>query len=126
MYQWGVNLPGACDALGHWIADGTLQPVMVADLDLVNMFGNVEWPSIRKALQRYFPEACAWTDWQHQEDSVTQAPAGLSWGTNRGAEQGDVFGTALILGTARAEGLTDGQALVRPCLCVAHCAGAEP
>ena len=68
-YQWSVNLSGACEALGRWmatleplIADGTLEP-MVGDIDLVNMFGNVEWPSIRKALQRHFPEACASTDW---------------------------------------------------------------
>ena len=67
-HQWSVNLSGAC-ALGRWmatleplVADGTLEPMVVGDIDLVNI-GNVEWPTIRKALQRHFPEACAWTDW---------------------------------------------------------------
>ena len=83
---------------------------MVADLHLVNMFGNIEWPSTRKDPQRHFPVACAWTDWQHQQDSFTQLSSGTSWGTNRGAGQGDVFGTissALVLRTARAEGLAE-------------------
>ena len=65
-----------------------MEPMVVADLELVNLFGSVEWPCILNALQRFFPEACAWTDWQHQRDSVTQLPAGSSWCTNRGAEQG--------------------------------------
>ena len=113
MHLRGVNSPGACETLGHQellIADGTLEPMVVADLDLVNMFVNVKWPSTRKALQRHFPEAPAWTDWQHQQDSVTQLPAGFNWSTNRGAPQGDVFGTissALVLGTAPAKGATE-------------------
>ena len=51
MHQWGVNLPGACEALCHWrgtiellVLNGTLEPLVAADLDLVNMFGNAEWP----------------------------------------------------------------------------------
>ena len=97
MHQWGVNLPGACEALCHWrgtieplVLNGTLEPLVAADLDLVNMFGNAEWPHIRAALCTHFPEASAWTEWQHQS-------------TDRGAEQGDVLGTiqsALVLGVA--------------------------
>ena len=37
-----------------------------------------------------FSEACAWTDWQHQQDSTTQLSSGSSLGTNLDAEQGDV------------------------------------
>ena len=48
--------------------------------------------------------ASAWTEWQHQADSVTSIPTGATFATNRGAEQGDVLGTihgALVLGQAR-------------------------
>ena len=87
MHQWCVNLPGACDCepLFHWrgtteplTQSGALEPMVAADLDCVN--------SIRSVLRAYLPEFCAWTEWQHQQDSVT----------NRGAEQGDVFGTTTV------------------------------
>ena len=42
-HQWRVNLLDACEAPGHWrttleplIQGGTLEPMVVADLDLVN------------------------------------------------------------------------------------------
>ena len=67
MHQWGVNLPGACEALCHWrgtieplVLNGTLEPLVAADLDLFNMFGNAEWPHIRAALRTHFPEASSW------------------------------------------------------------------
>ena len=54
MHQLGVNLPGACEALCHWrgtieplVLNGTLEPLVAADLDLVNMFGNAEWRHIQ-------------------------------------------------------------------------------
>ena len=56
--------------------NGTLEPLVAADLDLVNMFGNAEWPHIRAALRTHFPEASSWTEWQHQSDSVTTLPSG--------------------------------------------------
>ena len=109
---------------------------MTADLDLVNMFGNAEWPCIRAALRAHFPRAAAWTEWQHQADSVTTLPTGASFATNWVVEQGDVLGTiqsALVLGQARAAHLgeflsssienkgvcddwfvDDGQVFVRP------------
>ena len=111
MHQWGDNLPGACEALCHWrgtieplVLNGTLEPLVAADLDLVNVFGNAEWPDIRAALRTHFPEASAWTEWQHQSDSVTTLPSARVFSTGRGAEQGDVLGTiqsALVLGDAR-------------------------
>ena len=134
MHQWGVHLPGACEALCHWrgtieplVLNGTLEPLADADLDLVNMFGNAEWPAIRAALRTHFPEASAWTEWQHQADSVTTLPSGRVFPTDRGAEQGDFLGTiqsALVLGEAREfahAGLPlhfvdDGQCFVRPML----------
>ena len=62
MHQWGISLPGACEGLCHWrgtvepmVANGTLKPLVAADLDLVNTFGNAEWPCIRQALRMHFP-----------------------------------------------------------------------
>ena len=117
MHQWGVNLPGACEALCHWrgtieplVLNGTLEPLVAADLDLMNMFGNAEWPHIRAALRTHFPEASSWTEWQHQSDSVTTLPSGRAFSTDRGAEQGDVLGTiqsAPVLGDARETHLQD-------------------
>ena len=111
MHQWGVNLPGACEALCHWrgtieplVLNSTLEPLVAADLDLVNMFGNAEWPHIRAALRTHFPEASSWTEWQHQSNSVTTLPSSCEFSTDRGAEQGDVLGTiqsVLVLGDAR-------------------------
>ena len=111
MRQWGIGLPGSAEALSHWrgniehlIQDGSLEPMVAADLDLVNMFGNVEWPAIRDAVQLHFAEAGAWTFWQHQRPSTTTLPSGVEVATDRGAEQGDVFGSiqsALALGEAR-------------------------
>ena len=109
MHQ-GISLPGACEGLCHWrgtiepvAASGTLEPLVAADLDLVNMFGNAEWPRIRQALRMHFQEASAWTEWKHQTDSVTSLPRGATFATNWDAEQGDVLGTiqsALVLGQA--------------------------
>ena len=92
------------------VLNGTLEPLVAANLDLVNMFGNAEWPHIRAALRTHFPEASSWTEWQHQSDSVTTLPSGRKFSTDRGAEQGDVLGTiqsALVLGDARESHLQD-------------------
>ena len=111
MHQWGISLPGACERLCHWrgtteplAANGTLEPLVAADLELVNMLGDAGWPCIRQALRTHFPEASAWTEWQHQADSVTSLSTGATFATNRVAEQGDVLGTiqsALVLEQAR-------------------------
>ena len=88
MHQRITSLPGACEALCHWrgttepMAANTLEPLVAADL-----FGNSEWPRTRQALRTHFPEASAWTEWQHQTGSVTFLPTG-EFATNRGAEQG--------------------------------------
>ena len=62
----GISLHGACEALCHWrgtivpmVANGSLKPLVAADLDLVNMCGNAEWPCIRQATRTHFPEASA-------------------------------------------------------------------
>ena len=107
MHQRSISLPGACEPMA---ANGTLEPLVAADLNLVNMFGNAEWPRIRQALRTHFPDASAWTKWQHQADSVTSLPSGITFATKRGAEQGDVLGTiqsVLVLGDARDDKMCD-------------------
>jgi len=69
---------------------------MVAfDLDLANMFGSIEWPEIRAAVHRHFPEAAPWVTWCHAEPEVVQLPCGTEHPVTRGAGQGDVYGSAL-------------------------------
>ena len=111
MHQWGIGLPGAVEALSHWrgvieelILAGDLEPMIAADLDLVNMLGNAEWAPIRAAINAHFKEALAWTSWHHMHASTTGLPSGMEFSNDRGAEQGDVLGSiqsALALGEAR-------------------------
>ena len=106
MHQWSISLPGACEGLCHWrgttepmVANGTLEPLVAADLDLSRRVA-----CIRQALRTHFPEASAWTEWQHQAESVTFLTTGAAFATNRETEQGDVLdtiGSALVLGQAR-------------------------
>ena len=80
---------------------------MAADLDLVNTFGNAEYPS---GPAHALSEASTWTEWQHQSDSVTSLSTEATFATNRGTEQGDVLGTIqseLVLGDARDTHLRD-------------------
>ena len=63
-----------------------------------------EWPRIRQALRTSFPDAPMRTEWQHQTDSVTSLPTGITFAASRGAGLGDVLGTmrcALVLGDVR-------------------------
>ena len=73
IHQWASACPAlvrasAAGAIEPLAANGTLEPLVAADLDIVNVFGNAEWPRIRQALRPHFPEASAWTEWQHQAD----------------------------------------------------------
>ena len=86
MHQRGTSLPGACEGLCHWrgtrgtdldLVNGTFEPHVAADLALVIMSGN--------ALRRtHFLEAAAWTEWQHQADSVTTLPPSPPTGSRAG------------------------------------------
>ncbi len=97
----------------HWrgtveelVKSGVLEPLVAIDVDLVNTFGSAEWPQIREAIDEHFPEASAWTEWHHEQCSTTMLPSGVEHATDRGAEQGDAFGTSqagLTLGRARAQ-----------------------
>ena len=125
MHQWSIiSPPDACEALCHrrgtiepMLANGTLEPSVAAHLDLVNMFGNAEWPCIRHALLTHFMEESAWTEWQHQSDTVTTLPTGVVFATNRGGEQGDVAtsGSLMVGRSSFCRGRpTDGFELRKP------------
>ena len=60
MHQWRISLLGACWC--HWrgtiepmVPNGSLEPLVAADLDLVNMFGNTEWPRCARISWRSRP-----------------------------------------------------------------------
>jgi hypothetical protein len=101
-HQWGVAMPGGCEALVHWrstveeLADsGAIEPLVAFDLDLKNMFGSIEWAEIRAAVDRDFQEAASWLRWQQSTVDEVDLPGGGSAYTNRGAGQGDVFGSTM-------------------------------
>ena len=116
MHQWGLAMPGGAEAMVHWrntleelATSGVIPPLVALDLDCCNMFGSLEWPSIRDAVARHFPDIQAWTEWAHQQPAETLLPGGDTAATDRGAEQGDPFGTAqsvLTLGNARSQAHT--------------------
>ena len=67
MHQWRVQMPGGTEALIHWrgaieglAMGGEIEPVVAIDLDLANMFCNIEWPEIRAAINKHFVEASEW------------------------------------------------------------------
>ena len=69
MHQRGVEMPGGGEALVHWrdvletlALQGCIPPVVAFDLDLANMFCNIEWPEIRSAVAVHFHEAQHWIE----------------------------------------------------------------
>ena len=90
------------------------KPMVAADLDLVNMFGNVECPTIRASIQAHFAEASACTCWQHQQPSVTTLTSGVEVATDRGAEQGDVSAQLKALPRLVARGPSISHAFLVP------------
>ena len=49
---------------------------MAFDLDLANMFGSIEWPSIRLSVAQHFAAIASWIERAHQQPSVTTMPYG--------------------------------------------------
>ena len=98
-HQWGVSIPGACEGLSHWRSSvedlaksGEIQPLIAADLDLANFFGSTEWDSIRDAIDEELVEVKAWTEWQHEQPSITVLPSGEEFIKNRGVGKGYALG----------------------------------
>ena len=95
-------MPGGCEGLVHWRStveelarSGAIPPVAIFDIDQANMFCNVEWQEISAAVRKYYREVVEWVDWSHKEPEKVLLPCGDEIGVNRGAGQGDVFGSAL-------------------------------
>jgi hypothetical protein len=83
--QWGVEMPGASEAMVHWrglmeeLAAAAAIPLVVAfDLDLANMYGAIEWPHIRAAVSKHFQEAEATQGWSRSSSSVGAPPSPIT------------------------------------------------
>ena len=64
VHQWASACWARVKPLCHWrgtiermVAKGSFEPLVVADLDLVIIFCNAEWPRMRQALRTHFQEA---------------------------------------------------------------------
>jgi hypothetical protein len=67
LHQFGVAMPGGCEALFHArdtieevARSGSLPPLAIIDVDLVNCFGSFEWDAIVGACEELFPEGVPW------------------------------------------------------------------
>ena len=73
------------------------------------MFGNCELDSIRAAINDEMKEIKHWTEWHHQATTTTVLPSGATIDNDRGAEQGDAFGSlqaCLVLASHRPQWAT--------------------
>lgn len=75
-------------------AAGIIEPLVASDLDLANMFGTIEWPDVRDAVREDFAESMGWINFQHRSPETVQQQNGDEHDCNRGAGQGNVFGSA--------------------------------
>jgi hypothetical protein len=66
-----------------------------------------------------YPAIAQWTRWQQEQPSVTVLPSGEEFASDRGAEQGDTFGTAQSCLTLAAERVPAISAQTQPQLPVA-------
>lgn len=73
MHQWGLAMPGGTEALVHRTGmveslalESRIPPMVCFDLDLANIFGNIEWAEIRGAVAKHSPEAGSWVERSHQ------------------------------------------------------------
>ena len=108
--QLGILLPGGFESLIHWRStveqaarDGTMDPIVVSDLDMKNYYNTVEWSAIRASLRTHFAEASPPVEWEQQQPGVTYLRDGSVLEFSRGAEQDEPLGpinSALPLGDA--------------------------
>ena len=95
--QWGVGSSGGTEAIIHlhqgienlYFAGKLPKPLAVVQVDQNNMFGNLEWRSIRQAMLEEVPNLAASTTWKHQQSSEVEQPGVDNYKKDRGAEQGD-------------------------------------
>ena len=100
MRQWGIGVPGGCEALVHWRSTieqaaraGVIEPVVIADLDMKNFFNTVEWSAIREGIERHLKAAKPMVEWEQRQPGCTILPDGSEFTFNRGAEQGEPLGS---------------------------------
>ena len=55
---------------------GELGPIIIADIDQVNMFSNAEWDAIRGSIDEDRTEIASWTAWLHQKPPEVVLPSG--------------------------------------------------
>ena len=97
--QFGVALPGGAEALFHaretveaMARSGTLPPLAVVDVDLVNCYGSLEWDAIIEAYEEFLPEAVPWERWCTNQPCEATLPSSERVTLNRGAGQGEPDG----------------------------------
>ena len=59
-------------------------PIVIADIDQVNMFGNAEWHSIRESMDQELTEIVSWTNWLHRQSTEVVLPSGETVQTGQG------------------------------------------
>ena len=102
MRQWGVGVPGGCEAMVHFrhlieaaAQNGTIAPLVCMDLDLQNCFCTLEWDAMRSDISNHAPDLLPWLNWQQQSASEVVLPCNAETTVARGAEQGDPLGSAI-------------------------------
>ena len=109
--QWGVAMPGGAEAMVHFrdvveklAVEGSISPLVILDLDMVNALCSAEWEAVRDAIKQELPSQLPWLEWAHTEPSQVVLPSGGTVSVDRGAEQGDPNGSvqmSVCLGVAR-------------------------
>ncbi len=83
LHQYGVAIPGGTEVLFHargtmeqLAKAGTLPPIAIIDVDLVNCFPSLEWEAILEAYEALLPEAVPWERWCTQQPCEATLPCG--------------------------------------------------
>ena len=79
--QWGVGVSGGTEAIIHthyaieelYFKGKLARPLAVIQVDQNNMFGSLEWSSIRDAMLDEVPNFAASTSWKHSSRSYIRA-----------------------------------------------------
>ena len=108
--QFGVAMPGGAEALYHardcieeLAASGSMGPIAIIDVDLVNCFPSIEWEAIVEAYSAELPGMEPWERWCTQQATQATLPSGGQTPIDRGAGQGEPDGplkTSVTLGRA--------------------------
>ncbi len=99
MLQFGVVMPGGCEALiharatvEHMAQQGQLGAIAIVDVDLVNCFGMFEWPATLAAVDELLPEISPWVRLCTAQPDQVRLPCGAWVERDRGTGQGEPEG----------------------------------